>query len=348
MAGLPTPLLRPAGALMSTALSSEVTATGGAIPTRMAYSVELVYEVNQPGADFLLNVQAACTVRQRLICETLQLSPAIATQEFIDPASSARVLRLRANTGPLVVNYRCVVDLVHAWDDPSTIAETWVCNLPGEVLPFLYPSRFCESDALSTFAHRQFGSLFQGYSRVQTICDWVHHHVAFKTGSSNARTTAADTFAARKGVCRDFAHLMIALCRALNLPARFATGFDYGADPALGPTDFHAYVEVYLGCRWYIFDPSGLSIPMGLVRLASGRDASDCAYSTIFGDVTPRGRRLTVEPLLAELDGNRSSPARREMAISTDDGPMHPSWHPPRSNTWPPDLAQGMVWPRPG
>ncbi len=86
-------------------------------------------------------------------------------------------------------------------------------------------------------------------------------------------------------MCRDFAHLMIALCRALSIPARFTTGTDYGADPALGPPDFHAYVEVYLGRRWYIFDPSGTSIPMGFVRFGTGRDASDVAFATIFGNV---------------------------------------------------------------
>ncbi|MFC5606124.1 transglutaminase-like domain-containing protein [Variovorax soli] len=297
----------------------------GSIPTRMAYSVELTYKVNQPGADFLFNVQAARTKRQRLVSEFLELSPAIASQEFTDPLSSMRLLRLRADTGLLVVRYRCVIDLIHARNDPAEVPETWVCSLPGEVLPFLYPSRYCESDILSAFANQQFGSLFQGYSRVQTICDWVQRHIVFTPGSSDATTTAVDTFKNREGVCRDFAHLMIALCRALNLPARFATGFDYGADPALGPTDFHAYVEVYLGCRWYIFDPTGMAIPMGLVRLASGRDASDCAYATIFGDVTPLARWLTVA-LLAESDSKTNAPMRFEKALSTDDGPTHCTW----------------------
>ena len=90
-------------------------------------------------------------------------------------------------------------------------------------------------------------------------------------------------------MCRDFAHLMIALCRAVNIPARFATGTDYGADPALGPPDFHAYVEVYLGDRWYIFDPSGTAIPMGFVRFGTGRDAADVAFATIFGGVHVAG-----------------------------------------------------------
>jgi transglutaminase-like putative cysteine protease len=114
---------------------------------------------------------------------------------------------------------------------------------------------------------------------------------------------------------------MIALCRALNIPARFATGIDYGADPALGPTDFHAYVEVYLGDRWYIFDPSGTAIPMGFVRFGTGRDAADAAFATIFGGVQspPLPPRLRIEALTGTPD--LTLPVHCTQALSTDDGP---------------------------
>src|SRR5207253_181995 len=127
------------------------------------------------------------------------------------------------------------------------------------------------------------------------------------------------TFMQRSGVCRDFAHLMIALCRALNLPARFTTGLDFGADPALGPTDFHAYVEAYVGGRWYMFDPSGTAIPMGFVRLTSGRDAADSAYASIFGDVTPTTRLLQIDAV-AGHDGVLRVPYRTWQALSSDAG----------------------------
>jgi transglutaminase-like putative cysteine protease len=119
------------------------------------------------------------------------------------------------------------------------------------------------------------------------------------------------------GVCRDFAHLMIALCRAVNIPARFATGIDYGADPALGPTDFHAYVEAYLGDRWYIFDPSGTAIPMGFVRFGTGRDAADVAFATIFGTVVSSAPRITIEAI-AGADGQVVTPYHCTEALSTD------------------------------
>ena len=125
-----------------------------------------------------------------------------------------------------------------------------------------------------------------GYSCASAICDWVGQHVRSQSNTSSSATLAIDTLIDRVGICRDFAHLMIALCRAANLPARIASGIDCGVDPALGPQDFHAYVEVLLGNRWYVFDPSGTAIPMGFVRFATGRDAADIAFATIFGSIS--------------------------------------------------------------
>jgi transglutaminase-like putative cysteine protease len=123
----------------------------------------------------------------------------------------------------------------------------------------------------------------------------------------------------KQGVCRDFAHLMIALCRAVNIPARFATGFDYGADPALGPPDFHAYVEAWLADRWYLFDPSGTAIPMGFVRLATSRDAADAAFATIFGGVQSDAPRVHIEAMPDDR-GLLVQPEHCADALSTDDG----------------------------
>ena len=120
-------------------------------------------------------------------------------------------------------------------------------------------------------------------------------------------------------MCRDFAHLMIALCRALNIPARFVTGIDYGADPALGPSDFHAYVEVFLGDRWYLFDPSSTAIPMGLMRFGVGRDAADVSFATIFGSVRAEPPKIAIEAVV-DTFSSAELPFRRPEALSTDDG----------------------------
>jgi transglutaminase-like putative cysteine protease len=119
------------------------------------------------------------------------------------------------------------------------------------------------------------------------------------------------------GVCRDFAHLMIALCRAVNIPARFTSGIDYGSDPALGPTDFHAYVEVYLGDRWYMFDPSGTAIPMGLVRFGTGRDAADVSFATIFGTFRSPAPFINIAAI-ADAQNNIVTPYHCVEALSTD------------------------------
>jgi transglutaminase-like putative cysteine protease len=194
-------------------------------------------------------------------------------------------MRLHAYPGELKLNYSATVDLMHHCGDPDQLAEVAVCDLPPAVLGYIYPSRYCQSDRLVRMAIHEFGHLRQGHARVIAIRDWVLQRVAFTSNTSNSNTSAVDTLIERMGVCRDFAHLMIALCRAVNIPARFATGTDYGADPILGPPDFHAYVEVFLSGRWYIFDPSGTAIPMGLVRFGTGRDAADVAFATIFGSV---------------------------------------------------------------
>jgi transglutaminase-like putative cysteine protease len=286
------------------------------MPVRLHYQIELGYDVRTAGADFVFNIQAAHTPHQRVVNESVLVSQPVPTQEYTDPINAARWLRLRANAGPLHISYAATVDVWHYRADPTTIPETWLPNLPGATLPFLYPSRFCHSDELSSLARAEFGALWQGYTRVQWICDWVRQRIAFTSGTSGATTTASHTLAQGEGVCRDFAHVMIALCRALNVPARFTTGLDYGADPALGPPDFHAYVEAFLGDRWYLFDPSGTAIPMGFVRLTSGRDAAECAYASIFGDVVPTGRRLHIEAVPG-VDGVLRLPYRCADALST-------------------------------
>ena len=160
-----------------------------------------------------------------------------------DPLTHARYLRLTAASGPLHVTYQSVVDIDQHIGNPDLIQETPVSQLPLSVLSYIYPSRYCQSDRLAVLSMGEFGHLPKGYRRVEAIRNWVNKHVAFRSNTSSSTTSALDTVTDRVGVCRDFAHLMIAICRALSIPARFTTGIDYGADPALGPTDFHAYVE---------------------------------------------------------------------------------------------------------
>jgi transglutaminase-like putative cysteine protease len=252
---------------------------------RLNVRIALAYQVQAPGADFIFNIQAAYTPLQKVVTEQLVISPMRDCEQGIDSVTQNRSLRLHAAAGPLLVTYSATVDLYHALALTTELQEIPVAQLPLEVLPYLYPSRYCQSDVLGSMVMGLFGAQPPGYARVMAVQAWVQAHVTFKSNTSNSATSALDTLRDRVGVCRDFAHLMIALCRALNMPARFSTGTDFGADPALGPPDFHAYVEVYLSHRWYIFDPSGTAIPLGFIRIGTGRDAADVSIATIFGAV---------------------------------------------------------------
>ncbi|WP_200947215.1 transglutaminase-like domain-containing protein [Ramlibacter sp. Leaf400] len=253
---------------------------------QIALEINLEYDVQHAdGADFVFNIHPAVTAHQSVDDENLHISQPVVPQIAVEPSTGSRFMRLHANAGPLVVSYSATVTIDHHLAEPDTLEEVPVRCLPLEVMPYVYPSRYCESDRLLKLAFSEFGGLWPGYSRVLAIQHWVQRRVTFASNTSTSTTSALDTVLDQVGVCRDFTHLMIALCRALNIPARMATGTDYGAPESLGPPDFHAYVEAYLGDRWYLFDPSGTGIPMGFVRIGTGRDAADVAYATIFGAV---------------------------------------------------------------
>ena len=179
--------------------------------------------------------------------------------------------------------------------------ETPVELLPDEVLGYVMPSRFCLPDELGHEAWQRFGQLPAGWSRVQAVCDYVHNHLEFMPGGSNPWTTAADANRAGQGVCRDFAHLAISFCRALNIPARYVFGYI----PAIGPgaidepMDFAAWFEAYLDGRWYTFDARNNTPRTGRVVVGRGRDAVDVALITSFGPLDLNEFSVTAEPALA-------------------------------------------------
>ena len=177
--------------------------------------------------------------------------------------------------------------------------ETPVASLPDDVLSFVMPSRFCLPDELGNEAWQRFGGLAPGWGRVQAIVDFVHGHLQFTPGASNPWTTAADVYRARQGVCRDFAHLAITFCRALNIPARYVFGYipDVGVPPPDEPMDFAAWFEAYLDGRWYAFDARNNTPRVGRVVVGRGRDAIDVALITSFGPHTLTGFQVRAEQI---------------------------------------------------
>ena len=246
---------------------------------RVSIDNELTYNVAQP-SDFVFNIEAAKNQYQLIIEENLRFDPPLPFEQFTDPLLENRFVRIRANPGPLKVSYRATVGLDYMVSDPAIIQESPIAALPMDVIPFIYPSRYCQSDLLMRMAQREFGVLAPGYARVEAICRWIREHIQYQIGSSNPNTSAADVILQRAGVCRDFAHLGIAFCRALNIPSRFIASYASFPDP---PPDFHALFEAFLGGRWYLFDPTELAPRNQVVRIGTGRDATEVAFATIFG-----------------------------------------------------------------
>ncbi len=285
---------------------------------RLKFSITLEYQVLSSGCDFIFNFHPALTDRQNVREESLRIAQEVVSKALISDDEGTRYLRLQAFPGELSVTYEGVVDINHHHEDPDTLWEMPVADIPLDVLTYIYPSRYCQSDKFAALANYEFGSMTPGYYRVIAIRDWVTKRTLFTSGSSGSATSAMETLLDHKGVCRDFAHLMIAMCRALNIPARFVSGIDYGADPSLGPPDFHAYVEVMLSGRWYLFDPSGVTNPMGLVRLGTGRDAADVAFANVFGNVTAGAPLIKIEALTDAAKGISLPVYTRDALSSTD------------------------------
>jgi len=184
--------------------------------------------------------------------------------------------------------------------DGRQASQPLVEDVPGELLHFTLPSRYVLSDQLSDTAWKLFGHTDPGGARVQAICDWVHDNIQFQYGASDPLTTAMDVFQNRKGVCRDLAHLAISFCRALNIPARYVFGYlpDIHVPANADPMDFAAWMEVWLGDRWWTFDPRNNARRVGRVLIGRGRDALDVAMITTFGSASFRS--MTVWADVAE------------------------------------------------
>jgi transglutaminase-like putative cysteine protease len=248
-----------------------------------SFGCRLAYRLDAP-TPFVFNLEAACEGGQTIREERLALPSDLPVERWTMPESGNRYLRVVAGPGEFRVEYRGAATLSPRLEDPDVIGEVPPGELPFEVYPHLYPSRYCQADRLEGFARKEFGELPRGYRRVEAICDWIHGHVDYESGASDASTSAVDTVAQRAGVCRDFAHLAIALCRASGIPARYVSAYAWRLDPP----DFHAVVEAWLQGPegrggWYLFDPTRLSAPEGIVRIGVGRDAAEVAFSSPFG-----------------------------------------------------------------
>jgi len=230
----------------------------------------------------LLNIHALHTPGQILSDESFTLDPRVACEEFVSQTGENRYIRLDTE-GATALDVRYSVRAqTHPTVVPSEeINAIPIARLDREALPYLFPSRYCQSDRLGRLAWKMFGDLPHPFQKASALTQWIRENVEYISGSSDASTSAFDTVTQRAGVCRDFAHLGIALCRALSIPARYLTCYAY----QLSPPDFHACFEACIGNRWFVFDATGLAPLNGLVRIANGRDAADASIATIVGNM---------------------------------------------------------------
>jgi transglutaminase-like putative cysteine protease len=216
--------------------------------------------------------------------EAFSTNPMVASSTYRDLFGNL-CRRFTAPAGDLTLRSDMIVE-DSGLPDPAfpDAAELAVADLPDDCLVYLMPSRYCEADTLSQLAWDTFGGVAPGWSRVQAICDYAHERIGFNYQNARATRTAAQAHEERTGVCRDFAHLAIALCRAMNIPARYVNGYlpDIGV-PVVLPMDFSAWIEVYLGGSWHTFDPRNNVPRIGRIKIAQGRDAADVAMISSFG-----------------------------------------------------------------
>jgi transglutaminase-like putative cysteine protease len=244
---------------------------------RFAVDSRMTYDFAGP-CETLVLIEAARTPDQAVVREELTVVPARDLHRLDDSVTGERRVVLLAE-GRVEIAYHAEVDVMARDATLAGVPATPIRDLPGGALRYLRPSRYCPSDRFERFVTREFGHLAGG-DKVAAILAWIAEHADYRIGVSDGATTAVDTFVDRAGVCRDFAHLAIALCRAADIPARAVSAYAW----KLEPPDLHAVAEIYVGGRWRLADPTCKAPIEGLVRVATGLDAADIAFLSIFGE----------------------------------------------------------------
>ncbi len=269
-------------------------------PIRFRVSSRIDYTLRSQ-VTVLFNVRAQSSPAQKILSEKFVTTPGFDDEIVTSPSEPNRFDRLLIrDTDKLTVDYEAEVEVSLHYLNPEYLRAVPPAQMDANHLPYLLPSRYCQSDQLARFAWQKFGRYTDAYDQVTAIVDWIHDNIEYVRGSSSSVTSAYDTVTQCAGVCRDFAHLGVALCRALTLPARYLSCYAY----KLEPPDFHACFEVFIGGHWVLFDATRLASPNGLVLVGSGRDAADVSVCTAFGIVTFVNQEIQCEMIdkIAPLD----------------------------------------------
>ena len=267
---------------------------------RISAGCEITYDCPQPTPMALMLAAHPSRVADLVVPQEFRFDPPVAARHYHDSFGNF-CTRIVAPAGRITIATSLVAQDSGLPDTLSPGAPQWPPEqLPDEMLLWLLGSRYCDTDRLSDLAWSLFGHGASGWARVQAICDYVHERIAFGYEHARATRTASEAHEERRGVCRDYAHLAVALCRCVNIPARYCTGFlgDMGTPPPWGPMDFAAWFEVYLGDRWHTFDARNNTPRIGRILMARGRDATDVAMVTSFGPCTLTGFRVFTDEVV--------------------------------------------------
>ncbi|HTC44231.1 MAG TPA: transglutaminase family protein [Steroidobacteraceae bacterium] len=249
------------------------------------FGYDLLYSTSTPTHMILMLHPHLGRDQKYVVADKMQLSRPVPQRLYTDGFGN-NCTRVELPTGSTRITSDALIEDTGMPEPVAlTAPELAPRELPSEVLQFLLSSRYCDTEVLMSEAWRLFGHLAPGWSRVQAICDYVHQYVTFDYRYARATRTASETYQEKQGVCRDFAHLAIAMCRCMNIPARYCTGYlgDIGVPAVESPMDFAGCMEVYLGGEWHLFDPRNNQRRIGRIIIARGRDAGDVAISTAFG-----------------------------------------------------------------
>lgn len=276
---------------------------------------EIVYDSPDPTHMLLLVRAREQDVNHRLLQETRQITPEIPVHEFIDEYGNT-FWRLTTPPGQLRIFYDALAE-VRPTPDPTLLdlPGTLVQDLPDEVLPYLLPSRHCQSDLVIGEAWQMFGNVEWGWKRVQAVCDWMHSNITYAKGST-PNTSGYEAYQARQGVCRDFAHIAVMLCRALSIPARYVCGYlpDIGVPPDPTPMDFHAWFEVFIAGEWRTFDARHNVPRTGRVLIGRGFDAVDLALVTSYGNALLSSIRVWADEVVTSPAGDLAAQPTMEVS----------------------------------
>lgn len=250
-------------------------------------NVQLDYWFETP-CDVLLQIEAAAMAGQGVSDAHISVTPCehLARVPAQDDIGERIWLRTQ---GQMLVDYQATVSITRPIVDCAALSATPLHLLPGAAVPYLMPSRYCQSSQFTDFAEQKFGAL-RGGAKIMAMRNWIAGHLSYVPGSSHSGTTAVDTFHDREGICRDYAHLMITLARAAEIPARIASVYGLGVKPQ----DFHAVAEVYLGGAWHLVDPTDMGTPDDMAIIGIGRDIGDVAFMTAFGALEMNSQNVSV------------------------------------------------------